>query len=439
MNKKVRNGLIGVVVVAAALLCIVLWPDGKDYLSAIPKGVTALVSVEGMKLPLMNRSGIDISKKMYMFETVDGTLGMVAKVSDADDLAKWLAHQSGQKPTKHRDQCFGVLKDQWVMGFNDESAIILGPCLPGQQQEMMRQEMRYLRQDGEVENSKMFQRLEKIDSRVAMVAQAQALPQQIIAPFTLGAPENARPSDVYIAAEMNVKDGCLIIDGQTFSFDEDINKQLQAAQKKYRPLKGKYLNGIPQHALVSFVMNIKGDDFLQQMKHNKQLQTLLMGINAAIDMNAILRSVDGDMAIILPDFTDKDVQLMWGADLKDRAFVSQVEYWKKSCKPGTSLVDTGKDSWHYGGDANFYFGATANDVFYLASKSEYIPVITTGRQPAPLHNHVIRLLQGQRMAAVISFGAMGKEKQPIVNTFTSLLQPLFGDVSAIIYRLKDNG
>lgn len=439
MNKKVRNGLIGVVVVAATLLCIVLWPDGKGYLSAIPKGVTALVSVDGVKLPLMNRSGIDISKKTYMFETIDGTLGMVAKVSDADDLEKWLAHQSGQKPAKHRDQCFGVLKDQWVVGFNDESVIILGPCLPGQQQEMMRQEMRCLRQDGEVENSEMFHRLEKIDSRVAMVAQAQALPQQVIAPFTLGAPENARPSDVYIAAEMNVTNGCLLIDGQTFSFDENINKQLQAAQRKYRPLKGKYLNSIPQHALVSFVMNIQGNDFLLMMKHNKQLQALLMGINTAIDMDAILKSVDGDMAIILPDFTDKDVQLMWGADLKDRTFVRQVEYWKKSCKPGTSLVDTGKDSWHYSGDADFYFGATANDVFYLASKPEYIPIMTTGRQPESLRSHVIRMLQGQRMAAVISFGAMGKENQPIVNTFASLLKPLFGDVSTIVYRLKDNG
>ncbi len=45
---------------------------------------------------------------------------------------------------------------------------------------------------------------------MAMVAQAQALPEKFVAPFTLGAPKRYRSfSQVVIAADMEVKDGIL--------------------------------------------------------------------------------------------------------------------------------------------------------------------------------------------------------------------------------------
>ena len=57
---------------------------------------------------------------------------------------------------------------------------------------------------------------------MALVAQAQALPEKFVAPFTLGAPKNADASQIVIAAEMNVQKGMLRIKGETFSFNPSI-------------------------------------------------------------------------------------------------------------------------------------------------------------------------------------------------------------------------
>ncbi len=61
---------------------------------------------------------------------------------------------------------------------------------------------------------------------------------------------------------------------------------------------------MPADALAGIFMNVKGKQFLPMMQSNRSLQTLLMGINQAVDMDNIMRSVDGDMAIVMPTLGD---------------------------------------------------------------------------------------------------------------------------------------
>ena len=84
--------------------------SGTDYLNAIPKKSTALISVDmqqmasgksdedkaGMLKSLLHvedasKCGIDISEKIFLFESADGNLGLCAKVSDEGDVEDWLA------------------------------------------------------------------------------------------------------------------------------------------------------------------------------------------------------------------------------------------------------------------------------------------------------------------------------------------------------------
>ena len=46
------------------------------------------------------------------------------------------------------------------------------------------------------------------------------------------------PSQVVIAAEMDVKDGILQVKGETFSFNKEIDEALKKAAQTYRPIKG---------------------------------------------------------------------------------------------------------------------------------------------------------------------------------------------------------
>lgn len=52
-------------------------------------------------------------------------------------------------------------------------------------------------------------------------------------------------------------------------------------------------------------LNVKGEEFLPLLQSNPSFQAMLAGANMAIDLDNILRSVDGDLFFAADGFTDK--------------------------------------------------------------------------------------------------------------------------------------
>lgn len=229
--------------------------SGTDYLNAIPKKSTALISVDmqqmasgksdedkaGMLKSLLHvedasKCGIDISEKIFLFESADGNLGLCAKVSDEGDVEDWLTSLAKQhiatEMKERKGFHFSVLKNSWLVGFSDQALLVMGPVVADAQAQLQQQMVKYLKADEDegITASPMFERLETITSPMAMVAQAQALPEKFVAPFTLGTPKDTDPSQVVIAAEMDVKDGILQVKGETFSFNKEIDEALKFEQ-----------------------------------------------------------------------------------------------------------------------------------------------------------------------------------------------------------------
>lgn len=135
---------------------------------------------------------------------------------------------------------------------------------------------------------------------------------------------------------------------------------MDEASKVFRPLKGMYKYECEAH-LLSVVMNADGSQLLPLMQQNKSLQMLLAGMNAAVDMDNIIRSVDGEMALMLKN---GNMDMTMRAQLGKRDFIKDVAYWKSSCPPGSRIIDQGKDKWLYeSGDIRFYFEVTPANEF----------------------------------------------------------------------------
>ena len=189
--------------------------------------------------------------------------------------------------------------------------------------------VRYLAQDAERSGmaSPMFQKLDSIDAPMALVAQVKALPEQMAIPFMLGAPRDADPSQVLVAAAMKAEKQCLLMTGHTFSFNKKTDAALQEAAQVFRPLQGSYLNTVSKDAALGLFLNVEGTRFLPLMHQNAGLQTLLAGINAAIDMDNIIKSVDGEMTITMPVLSDKKLSLTMVAQLAHSQWLADVGYW----------------------------------------------------------------------------------------------------------------
>ena len=125
--------------------------SGNDYLNAIPEESTLLISMNPTKLtgsgsPLilksllhiskLNDSGLDLSANVYFFEDAQANIGVCAKVDDSDKLSD-LLKQAHLSLTERRGCHFAALPSNWVIGFSDKAALLMGPVLPAAQPEMI--------------------------------------------------------------------------------------------------------------------------------------------------------------------------------------------------------------------------------------------------------------------------------------------------------------
>ena len=383
--------------IGAAFVMLLSSCSEKEYTDVIPRGSTALMSIDLQQTgtdvlqSLLGLSdtqdcGIDFSAKLYLFESPDGNMGLVAKVSDEDKLEGIVNDLSEtgvcQKVTQRKDIRFTMVKEAWMMGFDDHAVMLMGPIASAQQTQIQQQIGRYLKQDERqgVTESKMFQKLDSIHSAMALVTQVAALPEQFTAPFMLGAPKTADASQVLLEAELQVQDQMLVIQGQTFSFNQQIDKDLQETATLFRPMEGAFLNRLGTRTALSFLTNVEGERFLPVLQQNKGLQSLLTGAKFTIDINEVINSVEGDMLLSFSSFGDGNGRMTMHAQRGEKSD------------------------------------------YYYSNKEE--------TEPEQSSQALIDFLGGQRLAMVLQLNALGDEFAATINGF---LKPLFGDLSTIVY------
>lgn len=435
-----------------------------SYLNVIPENSKALVSVDVHKLleqsgrgddnvaelkslfkvDDINDCGIDFSHKIYLFETVEGNIGAVAKVSDEDYLDDWLNKlaKSGLcgKTAKRKDYRFTVIKDSWVVGFSSDAFVAMGPVLPAQYAEIQQQIVKALGQKEEqgIKGTPILDKLDSINSAVAVVAQAAALPGKFIAPFTLCAPKDADASQIMISAEINTaSEGCLEIKGETFSFNKNIDSGIKENLKIFRPINGKYIESMSSAAIAGAFMNVDGGQFIRLLHSNNAFQALLAGMNMAIDIDNIIKSVDGEMAVVMLPSDENGVALQMGAQLGNKDFLKDIGYWKQSCPAGSRITDWGKDSYYYTDGKVYYYFGVSDDMQYYSGNTPDNARRAISKSLKPIPEAVRKKITGQRLCMVLNVDALlGGNGQ--LGTAADIITPLFGNVRTVLYSIKVN-
>ncbi|MBM6993241.1 MAG: DUF4836 family protein [Prevotella sp.] len=433
----------------ALVLTVLTSCSDKDYLNAIPAESTLLISMNTAKLSgagnqmllktllhvsNLDNTGLDLSSNLFFFEDAQGNLGLCAKMDDADKLGKTLS-KAGLKTQQKRGFDFSVLPNHWIIGYSDKAALMMGPVVPAAEAETMSMMAKYLSADEEdgISGTPLYDKLDSISAPMAMVCQTQALPEQFIAPFTLGAPKDADASQVMIAAEMEVKKGCLWINGQTFSFNKRINAALVKAAEGYRPIEGRYVKSMSNTDAIGIFMNVDGTQFIQLMRQNRGLKAMLSGINAAIDMDNIIKSINGDMSIITPTMGGDHFNLMMAAKVKHANWLADVDYWKQSVPQGGYIGDWGRDCYYYTGDKTAYYFGVTKDWQYMSGGSKEAALQSVAPSKNPITPELQNKIKGEKLVMVVNFDALKGSKAEAV---TSLLKPMFGNLNAIVYTLK---
>lgn len=434
----------------------------NSYLDAIPENSTALIAIDVMRLADnggnkedavsnlqaifgiegVDDCGIDFSQKVLLFETIEGNIGFVAKVTDEDDIDDMFNALSKKgickKTEKRNDIRFTVVKDVWVAGFSSDALLILGPVLPVQQAVVRQQISRLLKQDSEqgIKGTPLFDRLDSIDSSVAMVAQAAALPEKLAQLLIWNTPKGVDNSQVLIAASFDASSGdCLEVKGETFSFNKVIDKTLKESSIIFRPISGKYLEAMPKNATWGAFMNVEGNHFIQLLHANKSFQALLAGMNTAIDIDKIIKCIDGELSFVVSDFSNDKLSVQMSAQLGSKDFLDDVSYWKQSCPQGCKITNWKKNAYHFtDGTMHYYFGVT-DDMEYYSGSSAGTALRSITQASAPLSYSIRQKIKGKRLCMVLNIDALARDKG-VNKIMKGILKPLFGNVNTVLYIAK---
>lgn len=451
MNILFRAKAARLFLLFSAFVALMASCSGNDYLNAIPSTATAIVKVDASKvdaskaasafsslLPVGNVEdcGLDFGSDVFVFETVDGNFGLCAKVKSAGKLADTFDALASEgkcgKVRKQGDFTFTDVNDAWAVGFSDKAMVVLGPVSAAALTETQRSVARMLRQDEEssIVGRPMYAKLDSIDGPVAMVAKVQALPEKLVAPFTVGAPSGTDASQVLVAANFELADGVLEMHGETFSFDRQIDAALKKANGVYRKIGGTYLDRVPASCKFGLFTNVDGKQFLPLLQANKPLQALLAGLNTAIDFDNIIRSVNGDMMLLSSGVMSDKLDMSMMAKVEAPSWTGDIGYWKQSCPAGSSITG-GNGAWCYNsGDMKFAFGLVG-DMFYGTTGSMPNPSVAGGdlrQMPSGILNKV----RGRRLVMLLNISAISADGT-LPHGILGFMKSALGNVSAVLY------
>lgn len=421
----------------------------NEYLTSVPKDCPLIASVETEKggqpgsqsvlkallgFDDVDSMGVDWSEKIYFFVLPEGNYGLCAKLNSAGQL-RGKIEKNGIEIHKRQGNEFALVNKAWLLGYSKDALLITGPVTPTLAGDAESQLTRYLRQDEErsILHSPLFEKLDSTDSPMAMVSRITALPRQIGALSLLGIPKGTEKSKVLKVAEISVQDGFLSVSSRFFSFDADVEKQLREAESIFKPIQGKYKNCIPDDVLLSISMNVEGSKLLPLLQADDQLQVMLTGINAAIDMDNIIKSINGDMTLVIPAFQPTGFSASLRAQLAHKDWLKDVGYWKKSVPEGGRIGDWGRNAYYYSDNkTSFYFGVSDDNQFYSGQdKKAALASIQPVRNP--LNSKIREKIVNGKMVAVLNLSGENQSAEQVLPT---ILKSVFGNVQTVVYQLK---
>lgn len=283
----------------------------REHTLSIPSTSSALIAVDGTTMQDSNTpfsevtklfngapGTIDTEQQTYFFETVDGLMGVCAPIADGDAIEEAMGNGTLASTTEIDGILFGVYSNSWIMGYKDETLIVLGPVTGSSEaKKTMRRMAKMMNQEEEqsIKNSVLWEHMQEKTSPIRMVAKAVALPEQMMAAITVGAPMGTDPADVLLESELQYKDNVMTMLGATCSYNPNIKQSLEKAATVYQPITFDWEKTMKENTLIGVFMNIKGTDYMPYLKNNKSLNTMLMSSNA-FDR---IRDNEGNMAILL--------------------------------------------------------------------------------------------------------------------------------------------
>ena len=318
--------------------------------------------------------GIDFSEPVYAFSAPDCPFGISLKVDSEDNLDKlieMLIRQDLCKKVKEKDgfKWTTLLKD-FRIAYNDNSMLICGNVNESSMRKLF---------DNNEENSFIatsnFEKMSKKNSSFQLFTNLATLDDEDNLDFIKTfLPEGVRLSDTNILTDLVMEKGHADINAEIFSDKENVQSLLEDADKNFQKINGDFIKA-PANFLAWFGMGVKGEDLLKKLKANEDINGLMMMMDRAIDLQKIIKTMDGDLAIVIPEMNNgENPDMVLTAKVKNDDFLKDVNYWQEQMKDwNIKMIENDKNDYTllFEGEDGLNWGVDDKNVYFSSNKASY--------------------------------------------------------------------
>lgn len=318
MGKKIISYFIAYIFIFTLFACT---KDTKYY-DAIPFDCKVVIRVQGDQTKsghdhcgkllalifgnqLNDKSGIDISKSVYIYETNDGSMGVCASVRSESDLESYLSEINAVELKQRKDCKFAMINHSYIIGYNDCAMLITGPVVASSEKHVTSRLARYLElnENNSVATADYFLDLNNSDDDISLYGKISFLPKQFAVPFLIGVPTGTSTDDVMMKAAVSIVDSTLVLNGLITSENIRIKQGIDNAMSLFRDFSGK--DNLDNKGMVNVFVNIEGRTLIRLLESNKDLSNLMLSSKS----KEKLSSLDGNIALRIVqknDITNQD-------------------------------------------------------------------------------------------------------------------------------------
>lgn len=279
--------------------------------------------------------GIDFSMPLYFFMMADETMGMTMKVSDEDHVKDFLLLLNKQglasKPQEKDHWMCGTLIDDIYYSYDGTTFLMLA-SMKGKNTTISRmaRELTALKESDSFVSTEAFGRLNEEEKDVVMYIMSAQMMESL--KMAGGVLPPSIYKDVEALASLDFAQGEARIMGKLFAKTKDAQHLIDEANANLKKMNGRYLDKVSDDAAIWIGAGVKGEWLLEKIKENKELKTMLFATERAVDVEQMLKAMDGDVSLELPLLDTEKVDYVLQAELNNTDFLADVNDWKLSQK-----------------------------------------------------------------------------------------------------------
>ena len=355
------------------------------------------------------KMGFDLRESAYLFQTPNESYGLALKVGDkgdVDDLFKLLSKQGlCSKITENDGRQWGALFDEIQFAYDSDAFLLLLPT-KGEGAEMVKKMIAQcftLEKKNQFVESEQYDKIEAEKGAIRLFSKGNALPAVAETYVQNILPKTVRTGDVELRSSFQFENGFVKMSAKLFSENEAVQKLLNEADDKMHRVHGKFAN-VADGSFVWSTLGCDGEWLLGVLKRNETLRNYLMMVERAVDIEKMLKAVDGDVTFVVRSTNaalDGNASVMAMAEVERDGFLSDVDDWQTAMRDyHISMQKVGANQYRISADDYQLNWGVVNNNLYFASDNAFDSKMLEQTKKVTIPSHLAEM-DGSKMFTYI--------------------------------------